>query len=233
VASDEDGRIPVKRRADLAGKGRGSGPSSLRVPFRGLDGLEEWSAVEFGSGADLQPLEQRLRRAGASRCNVCSGEGSVGACVRVEELGARGEGSRGEFTQRGAMAARRGAWTAALGLWPEGRVCDGVRGAWRTPGLGAPRLGPLDSQVMRMQRGQGAWTPVQHGGRGVATWPALKRRATWSGDGRVPAREPGPTGIVVRPKVCRPGGNADGVTSRPERADTQKFFRVALLDWFK
>jgi hypothetical protein len=78
----------VRRRPDLAEKGRGSGPCSPRVPFRGLDGLEEWQVVEFGGGADLQPLEQRLRRAGASRCNVCSGEGSVGACVLVEDLGA-------------------------------------------------------------------------------------------------------------------------------------------------
>jgi hypothetical protein len=82
-----------------------------------------------------------------------------------------------------------------------------------------------------------------------SAWPASAARRPWrghlarleardhlTGDGRAPAREPGPTGVGVRAKVRRPDGNAentDGATSRPEHTDTQKFFRVALFDWFK
>jgi hypothetical protein len=86
-------------------------------------------------------------------------------------------------------------------------------------------------------------------GRACGVWPGSAVRRLWpghlarpeardhlAGDGRAPAREPGPTGVSVRPKYAGRVGTprrTDDATSQPEHADAQERFRVALFDWFK
>jgi hypothetical protein len=104
----------VRRRPDFAGKGRGSGPCSPRVPFRGLDGLEERPAVEFGGAMDLRPPRLLFRRDG----QLCWGPWSRGRCMGSLRWWKMPQATA-ESTERGTSAV---AAAMAMAEWTERAV---------------------------------------------------------------------------------------------------------------
>jgi hypothetical protein len=128
---------------------------------------------------------------------------------------------------------------AAHDFWPRGRMREGRPRRVAPSKAWVPHLGLRNGQVPRMRHCQGArgvWTPARRGGCGVATWPALRRGATWLGMGVRKHVSSGPLVSAYDHSTPAGGGTpkrADGAPSQPERADAQECFRVALFDQFK
>jgi hypothetical protein len=104
---------------------------------------------------------------------------------------------------------------AAHDFWPRGRMREGRPRRVAPSKAWVPHLGLRNGQVPRMRHCQGArgvWTPARRGGCGVATWPALRRGATWLGMGVRKHVSSGP--LVSAYDHSTPAGGGDSEARR-------------------